>query len=113
MDVRFCEGRNHRREARVRAAGSARVRRCALPRSALQENLFLLDKDLHGCRQLLPWDYLLFARQPPEALHGAGISPARKTRASMQRSWELCALDIKALDQAVFDSKHVTDHLIR
>src|SRR5207245_9764367 len=52
MDVRFCEGRNHRREARVRAAGSARVRRCALLRSALQENLFLLDKDLHGCRQL-------------------------------------------------------------
>src|SRR5881628_3190270 len=49
MDVRFCEGRNHRREARVRAAGSARVRRCALLRSALQENLFLLDKDLHGC----------------------------------------------------------------
>src|SRR5260370_37235395 len=52
-------------------------------------------------------------RQPPEALHGAGTSPARKTRASMQRSWELCALDIKTLDQAVFDSKHVTDHLIR
>src|SRR5436189_133424 len=52
MDVRFCEGRNHRREARVRAAGSARVRRCALLRSALQENLFLLDKDLHGCRQI-------------------------------------------------------------
>ena len=25
---------------------------------------------------------------------------------------ELCAADIKALDQAVFDSKHVTDHLI-
>src|SRR5438876_12268267 len=49
MDVRFCEGRNHRREARVRAAGSASVRRCALLRCALQENLFLLDTDLHGC----------------------------------------------------------------
>ena len=35
----------------MRAAGSARVRRCALLRSALQENLFLLDKDLHGRRQ--------------------------------------------------------------
>src|SRR5438034_6193167 len=56
MDVRFCEGRNHRREARVRAAGSARVRRCALLRSALQENLFLLDKDLHGGRQSGNWD---------------------------------------------------------
>src|SRR5438445_1417086 len=62
MDVRFCEGRNHRREARVRAAGSARVRRCALLRSALQENLFLLDKDLHGGRQTLPWDYFRVAR---------------------------------------------------
>src|SRR2546423_3932267 len=41
---------------------------------------------------------LEIARQPPEALHGAGTSPARKTRASTQRSWELCALDITALD---------------
>src|SRR5216117_1343028 len=67
MDVRFCEGRNHRREARVRAAGSARVRRCALLRSALQENLFLLDKDLHGGRQpFLYWitEGLLVTRDP-------------------------------------------------
>jgi hypothetical protein len=26
---------------------------------------------------------------------------------------ELCAANIKALDQPVFDSKHVTDHFIR
>ena len=31
----------------------------------------------------------------------------------MQGSWKLCAADIKALDQAVFDSNHLTDHLIR
>src|ERR1700739_2506583 len=52
MDVRFCEGRNHRREAHVRAAGSDRAQQCALLPSALQENLFLLAKDLHGRRQL-------------------------------------------------------------
>src|SRR5712671_2810755 len=34
-------------------------------------------------------------------------------QASMQRTWESCAADIKALDQAVFDSKHVTGDLIR
>ena len=32
---------------------------------------------------------------------------------SMQWGWASCAADIKALDQAVFDSKHMTDHLIR
>jgi hypothetical protein len=58
-------------------------------------------------------DYGRVLRHPPEALHGAGTSSVRKTRASMQRSWELCAADIKALDQAFFDSKHVTNHLIR
>lgn len=51
MDVRFCEGRNHRREAHVRAVGSDRTEHCALLRSAPQENLFLLDEDLHGGRQ--------------------------------------------------------------
>jgi hypothetical protein len=56
---------------------------------------------------------LRLARHAPEALHGAGTCSVRKTRTSMQRSWELCAANIKALDQAVFDSKHVTDHLIR
>jgi hypothetical protein len=57
--------------------------------------------------------YVSVARHPPEALHGAGTSSVRKTRASMQRSWKLCVADIKALNQAAFDSKHVTDHLIR
>ena len=28
-------------------------------------------------------------------------------------SWASCAADIKALDQAVFDLKHVTGHLVR
>src|SRR5579864_5418815 len=51
MDVRFCEGRNHRREARVRAAGSARVRRARSSEARLRRIFFLLDKDLHGCRQ--------------------------------------------------------------
>ncbi len=45
MDVRFCEGRNHRREAHLRAVGSDRTEHCALLRSAPQENLFLLDFD--------------------------------------------------------------------
>jgi hypothetical protein len=57
--------------------------------------------------------YFRVARHPPEVLHGTGTSSVQKTRPSMQRSWELCVADIKALDQAVFDSKHVTDHLIR
>src|SRR5439155_21181219 len=51
MDVRFCEGRNHRREARVRAAGSARVRRARSSEARLRRIFFLLDEDLHGCRQ--------------------------------------------------------------
>src|SRR6266852_5842976 len=44
---------------------------------------------------------------------GAGTYSAGEMRASMQRSCALRAADIKALDQAVFDSKHVIDHLIR
>jgi hypothetical protein len=56
-------------------------------------------------------DDFRLARHPPDALHGAGTSSVRKTRASASR--QLCAADIKALDQAVFHSKHVTDHLIR
>jgi len=51
MDVRFCEGRNHRREAHVRAAGSARVRHARSSEARLMRKLFLLDKDLHGSRQ--------------------------------------------------------------
>ena len=49
MDVRFCEGRNHRREAGVRAAGSAKFAVRAPSKRASGE-FFLLDKDLHGRR---------------------------------------------------------------
>jgi len=44
MDVRFCEGRNHRREARVRAAGSARVRRARSSEARLRRIFFSLTK---------------------------------------------------------------------
>jgi hypothetical protein len=38
MDVRFCEGRNHRRQATRANCGFWQVRQCALLRSARQEN---------------------------------------------------------------------------
>src|SRR5712671_181825 len=41
----------------------------------------------------------------------ARTSSVRKT--SLNAAWESCAADIKALDQPVFDSKHVTGDLIR
>src|SRR5258708_28335110 len=44
MDVRFCEGRNHRREARVRAADSGRFAVRAPPKRASGELCFLLTK---------------------------------------------------------------------
>src|SRR5947209_1619863 len=44
MDVRFCEGRNHRREARVRAAGSARVRRARSSVARVRRIFFSLTK---------------------------------------------------------------------
>src|SRR6266436_5421458 len=44
MDVRFREGRNHRREARVRAAGSARVRRARFSEARLRRIFFSLTK---------------------------------------------------------------------
>jgi len=44
MDVRFCEGRNHRREAQVRAAGSGRFTVRAPPKRASGELCFLLTK---------------------------------------------------------------------
>ena len=44
MDVRFCQGRNHRREARVRAAGSARVRRARSCVARLRRISFSLTK---------------------------------------------------------------------
>jgi hypothetical protein len=51
MDVRFCEGRNHRREAQLRAADAGE---CGCARSSearVRRTAFPLDKDLHGCRQ--------------------------------------------------------------
>jgi hypothetical protein len=51
MDVRFCEGRNHRREAQVRAADAGECG-CARSSEALvRRTAFPLDKDLHGGRQ--------------------------------------------------------------
>ena len=44
MDVRFCEGRNHRRETQVGAAGSDRVQLCVLLRSVPQEKPFHVGK---------------------------------------------------------------------
>src|SRR5204863_5651217 len=52
MDVRFCEGRNHRREAQMRAADAGE---CGCARSSearVRRTAFPLDKDLHGGRQL-------------------------------------------------------------
>jgi hypothetical protein len=43
MDVRFCEGRNHRRQAHERTGGSRHVI-CALLLSALQDLSLLLTK---------------------------------------------------------------------
>jgi hypothetical protein len=51
MDVRFCEGRNHRREAQLRAADAGE---CGCARSSearVRRTAFPLDKDLHGRRQ--------------------------------------------------------------
>ena len=79
MDVRFCEGRNHRREAQ------ARVRRI----------LFSLDKDLDGCRQpghdsgchvLSGWRVIRSERHKPAAMivnpsrRGCGKSGQQETR---------------------------------
>jgi hypothetical protein len=44
MDVRFCESRNHRREAQVRAADSGRFAVRAPPKRASEELCFLLTK---------------------------------------------------------------------
>ena len=51
MDVRFCEGRNHSREAQVRAADADECARARSSEARVRRTLFLLDKDLHGCRQ--------------------------------------------------------------
>src|SRR6266404_7012230 len=73
MDVRFCEGRNHRREARVRAAGSARVRRARSSEARLRRIFFSLTKTymevgnsyliwsdpVHSCESV-GWFLLLF-----------------------------------------------------
>src|SRR5438445_8553890 len=77
MDVRFCEGRNHRREAHVRAAGSARVRRARSSEARVRRIFFSLTQDLHGCD----------GPQGPETVNGCPVlrrqepSP-RGTRAS-------------------------------
>src|ERR1700680_4886334 len=64
MDVRFCEGRNHRREAQVRAADTGEYGGARSSEARVRRTVFFLDKDLHGGRQTLPWDYFRFARNP-------------------------------------------------
>jgi hypothetical protein len=54
MDVRFCEGRNHRREARVRAVGSARVRRARCSEARLRRIFFSLTKTGSKIALLMP-----------------------------------------------------------
>ena len=54
MDVRFCEGRNHRREAQVRAAGSGRFAVRAPPKRASGELCFLLTKTGSKIAFLMP-----------------------------------------------------------
>jgi len=55
MDVRFCEGRNHRREAHVRAAGSKDVRFARSSVARVRRTVFSLDNDLHGGRPVGEW----------------------------------------------------------
>ena len=88
-----------------------RPKRQRLPSNVLIENASDQDSAPPQNRAPRRFRSRLAANRPK--FHGAGTSPAQKARASMQRGWELWALDIKALDQAVFDSKHVTDHLFR
>src|SRR6195256_4709154 len=49
MDVRFCEGRNHRREAQVRAADTSEYHGARSSEARVRRTVFSLDKDLHGC----------------------------------------------------------------
>ncbi len=65
MDVRFCEGRNHRREAHVRAAGSDSFTSARSSEARARRIFFSLTKDLHGGRLPLRWDYFRIARHPP------------------------------------------------
>jgi hypothetical protein len=51
MDVRFCEGRNHRREAQVRAADTDEYGSARSSEARVRRTVFSLDKDLHGSRQ--------------------------------------------------------------
>jgi hypothetical protein len=47
MDVRFCEGRNHRREAQVRAANTGEYGGVRCSEALVRRTVFSLDKDLH------------------------------------------------------------------
>jgi hypothetical protein len=60
-------------------------------------------KFLHGPDDGQLTSFRIGGRQP-EALNG---------HQSFQTGWALLAADIKALDQTIFNLKHVTDHLIR
>jgi hypothetical protein len=50
MDVRFCEDRNHRREAQMRAEVLAMIVLARSSEARVRRLLFSLDKDLHGRR---------------------------------------------------------------
>src|SRR5437870_9570179 len=74
MDVWFCEGRNHRREAKMRAERFHIRKVRALP-SAPGHPCFSLTEDLHGC--------LVLRRQepPPRGKMRAERFHIRKVRA--------------------------------
>src|SRR5438105_85854 len=70
MDVRFREGRNHRREARVRAAGSNRLNSARSSVARVRRIFFLLDKDLHGGRQTGSYPGRGFSETPNAEIGG-------------------------------------------
>jgi hypothetical protein len=74
MDVRFCEGRNHRREAQMRAGVLAIVVLARSSVARVRRMLFPLDKDLHGCRPLGPWPVDLSAKSRYVKLKGNALS---------------------------------------
>src|SRR5437660_11030531 len=90
MDVRFCEGRNHRREARVRAAGSARVRRARSSEARLRRIFFSLTKTYMEVGK----PKVIMSRTKPVAV-SIHLSPLaaearglRRPRLRLQRGWQ-------------------------
>jgi hypothetical protein len=51
MDVLFCKGRNHGREAHVRAVGSGKAVFARSSEARVGRRVFSLDNRLHGSRE--------------------------------------------------------------